>query len=71
MSPQEAKHTAIICHSLVDADWHKDWRDYMIGSFAYIPPHILVTKNLDDFVFLGDRVINPIDLMYPPRQTNP
>ena len=65
MTPVEAKNTALICDGLIDADWRKDWRDYMIGSYAFNPPHLVVTKNVRDFNFLGDRVVDPVDLMHP------
>ena len=41
-----------------------DWNDTMIASHAPIPPTLLVTDNLDDFIGLvGDWAVTPRDLM--------
>ena len=41
-----------------------DWNDTMIASHAPIPPTLLVTENLDDFIGLvGERAVTPRDLM--------
>lgn len=37
----------------------KDMRDAMIASHASIAPWIVVTFNVKDFSFLGDRVLDP------------
>lgn len=54
--------------ALVHGDWDRNSRDYLIGAHAASPPRLLVTNNLKDFTFLGDRVRTPAQLMAaPPR----
>lgn len=45
--------------SLSNGDFSRNWRDYMIASHAYIAPWIVVTKNVKDFEWLGNRVKTP------------
>lgn len=63
MSKREAICVAENCRNIDEPDFKENWRDYMIGAFAHLPPHILVTDNIQDFTFLGRRVIKPITLM--------
>lgn len=43
-------------------------RDFLIGAHAASPPRVLVTNNLSDFEFLGDRARTPAQVMAaPPR----
>ncbi|MBI2078985.1 MAG: hypothetical protein HYT80_11555 [Euryarchaeota archaeon] len=42
-------------------DWVKDWRDHVIASHAHTAPVILVTDNVEDFGFLGNRVYSVQD----------
>lgn len=40
-------------------DFSENARDHLIGAHAASPPRILVSRNVDDFGFLGDRVLTP------------
>jgi predicted nucleic acid-binding protein len=40
-------------------DFTENARDHMISAHAASPPRVLVTRNVDDFDFLGDRVVTP------------
>lgn len=44
-------------------DFKKTWRDHMIAGHAHTAPFKLVTYNVDDFSFLGNRVITPKQAM--------
>lgn len=44
-------------------DFSENARDHLIGAHAASPPRHLVTENIDDFTFLGDRVLTPRDAM--------
>ncbi len=44
-------------------DFKKSWRDHMIGGHAHTAPLKLVTHNVVDFAFLGNRVITPHQAM--------
>ena len=45
-----------------DRNFRDDWRDCVIASYAYVAPTKIVTYNVSDFNFLGDRVITPQQL---------
>lgn len=48
---------------LAGGEWERNARDYLIGAHAASPPRLLVTTNVKDFGFLGDRVRSPIAVM--------
>lgn len=43
--------------------WKENCKDYMIGAHANPAPRKLITFNVNDFEFLGDRVIEPYKLL--------
>lgn len=44
-------------------DFKKHWRDYLIAGHAYNPPYVIITDNIKDFDFLGDRVMTVDEAM--------
>jgi predicted nucleic acid-binding protein len=44
-----------------DANWKRNWRDYMIAAHAVTQPYRLVTLNINDFRCLGARAMHPSD----------
>jgi predicted nucleic acid-binding protein len=44
-----------------DIQWLRTWRDSLIASFAAIPPFRMITNNIDDFNFLGERAMTPYE----------
>ncbi len=44
-------------------DFKKNWRDHMIAAHAHTAPLKLITYNVDDFSFLGNRVMSPTQAM--------
>ncbi len=42
-----------------NGEFNKNSRDYMIASHAYTAPWIVITYNKRDFIYLGERVLNP------------
>ena len=44
-------------------DFEKHCRDYLIAGHAYNPPYIVITENIKDFDFLGDRVMTVDEAM--------
>ena len=63
MTKKDAICVIDICQDILEPEFKKNWRDYMIGAFAHLPPHRLITENIDDFEFLGNRVIDPMTLL--------
>ncbi len=63
MTKKDATCVIDICQDIDEPEFKKNWRDYMIGAFAHLPPHRLITENVDDFEFLGNRVIDPVTLL--------
>lgn len=55
------------CREMEDPDFRENWRDFMIGAHASIAPIKLITDNIEDFSFLGDRVFEPHDFMKQAR----
>ena len=53
----EALNTAYF--GSASASFAENFRDFMIGSHASIAPWIVVTNNIRDFFFLGERVMLP------------
>lgn len=49
--------------SIAAGDFSKNWRDHMIAGHAHTAPMILITYNVDDFAFLGHRVMTPQQAM--------
>jgi hypothetical protein len=43
--------------------FYKMWRDHAIAGHAHTAPLTMVTYNVKDFDFLGDRVLTPQDAM--------
>ena len=58
---REAQDAAII--AIGDGNFRERTKDYMIASYAWIAPRIVVTYNVDDFSFLGSRVKTPDEIM--------
>jgi len=63
MSKSDVSCVIDICQDIKEPEFKKNWRDYMIGAFAHLPPHRLNTENVDDFEFLGNHVIDPVSLL--------
>ena len=59
---QQALYTTEI--ALTFGDFKENWRDYMIASFAYLEPWVVVTYNIKHFDFLEERALEPNDIMY-------
>lgn len=54
---QDARVAAGTAHQVGDAE--ENFVDHLVGAHAASPPRILVTRNTDDFRFLGPRVLTP------------
>jgi predicted nucleic acid-binding protein len=63
MDRLEGFRTAEIAALIDRPEWRKQFRDYCIASFAYLAPHLLVTKDQRNFAFLQPRVRDPYQLM--------
>ena len=50
--------------ALETGDFKRNARDYMIAAHASIPPWVVVTNNIKDFSFLGDRAKTPQQIMW-------
>jgi predicted nucleic acid-binding protein len=59
---QKQANTAVDT-SVQTRDFKKNWRDHMIAGHAHTPPLRLITYNVDDFRFLGNRVLTPESAM--------
>lgn len=44
-------------------EFYKMWRDHSIAGHAHTAPLLVVTYNIKDFMFLGDRVLTPTEAM--------
>jgi predicted nucleic acid-binding protein len=63
MQYREALHSAEIAAEITNPDLKENFRDYMIASFAFFPPHLLITNDKGNFAFLGSRVLGMYELM--------